>query len=148
MSDIFRIMEVSRPKGDDVREIRLGIELTIGQQRSTCPVSRVCRSYEDFVAEVKRFEENLSRVLKDARILFGESPHGQEPLITPEMSPQEIWNVLCSIEDEDLFVGTFNGLDRQVRGAVAEYVLTQCNVFSGMASVFSARYDNETTLLE
>jgi hypothetical protein len=63
------------------------------------------------------------------------------------MSPDEIWQVLSETADEDRFIDLFNQLEREKRKEVAEYVLTQCNVFTGRGAVFSARYDSETALL-
>ena len=64
------------------------------------------------------------------------------------MSPEEIWLILSELSQEDLFAESFNSLEEGTRKAVAEHVLTQCNVFSGMPSVFSSRYNSETGLLE
>jgi hypothetical protein len=65
-----------------------------------------------------------------------------------DMGPEEIWEILSNITDEDLFIGSFNRLEETKRNEVAEYVLTQCNIFSGKASVFSSRYNNEKGLME
>ena len=64
------------------------------------------------------------------------------------MAPEEIWSILSGVSDEDLFIKGFNNLDEGKRRDVAEYVLTQCNIFSGKASIFSSRYNNETGLMD
>ena len=65
-----------------------------------------------------------------------------------DMAPEEIWALLSEVDDEDLFVTTFNNLEESRRREIAEHVLTHCNIFTGQASVFSSRYDNESGFME
>ncbi|MEW6665267.1 MAG: nitroreductase [Thermodesulfobacteriota bacterium] len=61
----------------------------------------------------------------------------------PNGPAEKIWVVLSGME-EKAFVEAFNGLEEVKRREVAEYVLTRCNIFSGNARIFSARYDEES----
>ena len=56
--------------------------------------------------------------------------------------------VLSAVSEEAAFVQGFNDLEERTRKAVAEYVLTRCNIFAGKASLFSSRYDSASGLIE
>jgi hypothetical protein len=64
------------------------------------------------------------------------------------MSPQEIWQVLTEIKNEEALLKAFNSLSKDKRVEVADHVLTHCNVFSGAGSTFSMRYNREKGILE
>jgi hypothetical protein len=148
MTDIFKMIEVPKIEDGDREEIYLGIHMRIAGQEIPCPVSKACHSYDDFAVEVAAIQDKLQRLLKEAKAFFeGPSPR-ERPEFSPEMSAQEIWSILSEIEAEDIFVKKFNDLDDVGRREVAEYALTRCNVFSGKASVVSARYNQESGLIE
>ena len=65
----------------------------------------------------------------------------------PHEPADEIWAALSGMS-EKAFVEAFNRLKEVKRREVAEFVLTQCNVFSGNAMIFSARYDETSALME
>ncbi len=69
------------------------------------------------------------------------------PEITPEMAPEEIWDVLEAMESETEFVERFNGLDLDTRLRVADHVLSSRSVFSGKPAFFSKHYDAESAFL-
>ncbi len=148
MTDVFKVIEV-RDQGDEEKgSICLGIVIWVGGKKTSCPISKVCRTYEDFAAEVGAIQKQLQQTLERARYLVGK-PLSKGPIqFMPEMTPEEIWVILSNIKDEALFVESFNSLDSFKRKDVAEYVLTGCNIFSGNASIFSARYDNDTGIME
>ena len=113
-----------------------------------CPVSKTCTSYGALKIEVQAIKDELDMLLEKAKKSFEISTTENALALTPDMSPEEIWSVLSGLSKEDLFVQSFNSLDEGTRRAVAEHVLTQCNVFSGMPSVFSSRYNSETGIME
>ena len=65
-----------------------------------------------------------------------------------DMGSDQIWDILSKIKDPELLSVKFNSLSHQKRFEVADYVFTHGNVFSGAASVFSARYNSEKGMLE
>ena len=89
-------------------------------------------------------KEGLDSLLAKAKGLFRESPAEEGLDLRSDMEPEEIWSILSVVSDEDLFINSFNNLDEAKRREVAEHILTRCNIFSGKASVFSSRYNNET----
>ena len=115
--------------------------------RTSYPVSKLCHSHEELTREGSLIQDDLELIIDKAKVFFGGTSGDIGLQLGPDMSAEDIWSVLSKIEDEDLLVEYFNGLDDTARGAVAEHVLTRCNIFSGMAAVFSARYDNETGCL-
>ena len=148
MKDIFKIVTVSEKGDDDKVEIRLGIDLKIGDYEITCPISKTCSSYEALEIEVQAINNQIERILKKAKEIFSESSHQGGLDLQNDMTPAQIWSVLSEIDSEDHFIDSFNMLDETRRKEVAEYVLTKCNIFSGKASTFSSRYNNVSGLME
>lgn len=148
MEDIFEIVTVANKEKSGETGVRLAIRMKIGGHETPLPVLGACNSYEELEADVEAIRANLDRVMIRAKEVFQESPFPGGLQLSSDMRPEEIWSILSGTEDEDHFAEGFNGLDDSKRREVAEYVLTQCNIFSGKASVFSSRYSNESGLLE
>ncbi|MBW1704039.1 MAG: hypothetical protein JRJ86_02615 [Deltaproteobacteria bacterium] len=148
MPDIFKIIELHEKRENNKRGVCIGIDVRIANREVSCPVSGVCYSEGELAIEAKRIQEDLNRIAYTCKGLFGVDLPDKGLRITPEMAPEEIWSILSEIAEDDLFVETYNGLDPTRRTEVAEHVLSNCNIFSGKAAVFSARYDNKTGLME
>ena len=148
MKNIFEMMTITDKEKQDETKIRLGICLKIGDTETICPISGICDSYEAFEMEVVAVKNNLERVINMAKGIFSGSSLQETLELNEDMSPEKIWSILSSVDDEDLFVNSFNALDEEKRKEVAEYVLTHCNIFSGKASVFSARYKDDSGLMK
>ena len=148
MEEIFEIIRAPGKGERDEIEISLGIRVKLGGHETICPVTKSSNSYETLEREAKAIKDHLDKVMARAREMY-QGDTKQEGLdLKPDMSAEEIWAVLSRIEDMDLFVNNFNNLDEDKRKEVAEHVLTRCNIFSGKASIFSSRYDNESGFLE
>jgi hypothetical protein len=148
MESIFEMVTETGKGEDGETTVSVGIRLKVGGHETTCPISRACDSYEALEIEVQAIKNSLEGLLTNAKRVLGE-PEAEEGLdLRSDMAPEEIWSILSAVSDEDLFIKSFNYLDENKRREVAEYVLTQCNIFSGKASVFSSRYDNKTGLME
>ena len=132
----------------DREPIRLGVALKIGNTETICPITGLCESYEAFEMEVESVKNNLDNLINKAKKIFSGSSIQEILALKADMSPEKIWSILSSVDDEDLFVNSFNALEEEKRKELAEYVLTQCNIFSGKASVFSSRYSNESGLMD
>ena len=100
------------------------------------------------IKEVGFIHENLNKIVEDARNRFNEDGFVGKFIISADMKPGDIWSALEKIEDQDFFIEQFNILEEEIRKAVAEHVLTQCNVFSGKGATFSARYNEQTKCME
>ena len=147
MKDMFEIMTITDREKQDETKIRLGISLKIGNTETICPITDICDSYEAFEMAVETVKNNLENISNKAKEIFSGSSLQETLELKADMSPEKIWSILSSVDDEDLFVNSFNSLDEQKRKEVAEYVLTQCNIFSGKAAVFSSRYSNDSGLM-
>jgi hypothetical protein len=148
MKDIFEMITGSGSGVGEETFVSIGIPLKAGGHDVMCPVSKTCASYEALEIEVQAIKNELDALLQRAKESFEGSATEDALELRPDMSPEEIWAVLSELSQEDIFAESYNGLEEGKRRAVAEYVLTQCNVFSGMASVFSSRYNSETGFLE
>jgi hypothetical protein len=146
MRHIFEIIE---SKDNDVgTRLSLGIRLKIGEHESVFPISKSVASLAGFRSEIQAIQNEVDDILKKAKDIFEGNALDTAIELRSDMSPEEIWTILSSISDMNQTMKRFNALDENKRKGVAEYVLTQTNIFSGMGSMFSARYNNETGLLE
>ena len=148
MRDIFKIIVDENEEAPNKRQICIGIDLRLANEDIRCPVSRVCHTYTDLVAEMEGIQKSLDRLRDEAKTRFEGSASKERFDFSPETSPEEVWSVLSNIQEEPLFVKRFNSLEETKRKEVAEYVLTRCNIFSGRGAIFSAQYNSETGYME
>ncbi|MBN1831906.1 MAG: hypothetical protein JW896_07325 [Deltaproteobacteria bacterium] len=148
MKGIFELISGSGSGVGEETVVSIGIPLKAGGHDVMCPISKTCASYRTLEIEVQAIKDELDALLQKAKGNFEVSATEDALALTPDMSPEEIWSVLSKLSQEDLFVQSYNSLEEEKRRAVAEHVLTRCNVFSGMSAVFSSRYNSETGLLE
>jgi len=143
-------------KGVDEKNSKVGVSLNVevaDGEGSTLSGSVLlvekCSSYEDLQKEVSRIKEELDVLLEKSRRLF-EVEIGEEKSqsVNEDMSVKEIWDFLSMIKDPEVLLVKFNSMSRQKRFEVADYVLSNCNVFSGPASIFSMRYNSEEGVME
>jgi hypothetical protein len=148
MENVFELITNVKGGKGEPEECRLGMRIKLAGFEAVCPISRPCHSYKAFEIEVQNLAKGLEQIMSKAKDIF-ERPNAAEMFgIEPHMRAEEVWAILSSIGDNNVFVATFNRLDEEKRREVAEHVLTKCNVFSGKASVFSSRYNDSTVLLE
>ena len=143
-------------KGVDENRSKVGVSVNVdiaGGEGSTLSGSVLlvekCSSYEILEKEVSRIKEELDALLHKSKTLF-ETEGGEEkgPDVDEDMSAKEIWDLLSMIKDPEMLLAKFNSMSRQKRLDVADYVLSNCNVFSGPASIFSMRYNNKEGVME
>ena len=132
--------------------ISIGIEIADGEgSRMAGSVLLIpkCTSYEDLEKEVDQIKGELDALVQQSKKMFEAQGAGEEiPGLNEDMSPQEIWQILAEIKNEDVLLREFNSLSQEKRFEVADHVLTHCNVFSGAGSIFSMRYNREEGILE
>ena len=143
-------------KGVDEKNSKVGVSLNLevaDGEVSTLSGSVLlvekCSSYEILHKEVSQIKEELDVLLEKSRRLF-EVEIGEEKSqsVNEDMSVKEIWDFLSMIKDPEVLLVKFNSMSRQKRFEVADYVLSNCNVFSGPASIFSMRYNSEEGVIE
>ena len=148
MANIFEIIEVPYSGEGHKPSVRIGISIHIGGQEGVCPLTGPLENQQALAREVGSMKEALDALFTKAKGLLPEAVMAQQPLdIRTNMTEEQIWLVLTEVPDEASFIWQFNNLDEDTRRAVAEHVLTRCNIFSGRASFFSSRYDQEAGLM-
>ena len=148
MESIFEMVtETGKGEGGKTT-VSVGVRLKVGGHETTCPISKACDSYETLEIEVQTIKYGLDSLLAEAKRVIGESKADEALDLSSDMEPGEVWSILSAVSEEDVFIKSFNNLDEGKRREVAEYVLTQCNIFSGKASVFSSRYNNDTGVMD
>jgi len=148
MAAIFKLLKSRAESGGEVSECRIGLDIRLAGSEIDCPVSGPCRSVKEMERDVDALKRELDQLVGEAGIFFGKTGPAGGPEFPPHMTAEEIWAVLSGMSDDEGFAASFNGLEEDRRRAVAEHVLTRCNIFSGRASVFSARFDSETALIQ
>ncbi len=148
MESIFEMVTEAGKREDEKITVSVGVRLKVGGHETTCPISKACHSYETLEIEVQSIKNSLDSLLAEAKKVLGESKADKGLDLRSDMEPEEVWSILSAVSEEDLFIKSFNNLEEGKRREVAEYVLTQCNIFSGKASVFSSRYNNERGVMD
>jgi hypothetical protein len=144
MEDLFELMTEEGGGAASETKIRIGIRVKVSGLETPCPVTRPCASYDVLEKEVQGIKNGLDLLLTRAEKMF----RGSKDRLGLDLHgpAEEIWAALSGM-NEKTFIEAFNGLEEFKRRDVAEYVLTHCNVFSGNARIFSARYDEESGLM-
>jgi hypothetical protein len=148
MADIFRLLTSDPEDAGKAPECRIGLNVRLGGRDMDCPVSGRCSSTAELGREIEALKADLDRILQETETLFGRTAPGGGPEFSPGMTAEEIWSALSGMPDDEAFAASFNGMGEAGRREVAEYVLTRCNIFSGRAAFFSARFDAETALIQ
>ena len=147
MKNIFEVINHSENNSTKGKGVLLGLRLRIGENAVQCPITTESDSCAELESQVENLKEMLDKTLEIARAFLGGDGSDGTLLLEGDMSPEEIWKVLSGESEELLFVNSFNAVDEAKRREVADYVLSNCNTFSGKGAVFSARYDNESGLI-
>ncbi len=142
MEELFELITERGGGPRNETTIRIGIRMKVSGYETACPVTRPCNAYDALQREVEGIKNGLETLLARAERMF----RPKESAWDPQGSAEEVWTALSGMTEKP-FVEAFNDLEETKRREVAEYVLTHCNVFSGNAKVFSARYDEESALM-
>ena len=156
ISDMKDKLRLEIEKGTDDKSskvgVSVGIDMTDGEgSELSGSVSLIpkCSSYGILERAVTRIKEELDTLLqKSKKILEVEGGEEEDWEVSEDMGAGQIWDILSKIKDPELLAVRFNGLSHQKRLEVADYVFTHGNIFSGAASVFSARYNSEKGMLD
>lgn len=144
MKNLFELINSSETQGGGKKAVALGIKVQIGENASVCPVADECTSGPELELQVKNIKGMLDEILAAAKAVLEGSKNSGAISLRDDMSPQEIWKILSMESDESLFIEGFNGINDTKRRDVADYVLSNCNTFTGKGAVISARYDRES----
>ena len=152
---MMRKLTLETEKAPQDMGTKVGVSLAFevaGQQGSKVQGSvfliQKCDSYESLEGEISLLKAELDSLLKEAKERFGPGPGQEHVELNGKMGAAELWEILSAVTDTEVLVRQFNSLSRERRQEIADYVFTQCNVFTGVASVFSQRYNNAEAKLE
>jgi hypothetical protein len=148
MTAIFQLIEIKNERDSSGKSVSLGIQARVGEHVNTLPITGECRSVGALATEVKALQKELEDALEKGRTLFEGKPSRGGTEISDDMTPEQVWSALSAIAGDEAFAERFNIMPEERRREVAEYILTSCNIFTGKAAVFSARYDSDAALLE
>ena len=143
-----RFIIFHQEEGQGKKRYYVGIEIQVAGSTVQCPLSQGSDSEKALIQEVESLQEELEGLREGLQASISVAEKGVNLDFTPDTPAPQMWDRLCEIDDEETFVAGFNSLSREQRERVADYVLGHCNVFSGRAAVFSARYNSESGLLE
>ena len=144
MTKIFKIIPKLSSGKDSSPLYSIGIQLKIGSRENLVPITGEL-SLDDLEKEVKSIADELDELLKKTKKTSGS---GGAFTIDENSSPEDIWALLSAVSDNDAFRDSFNELEEEKRRELAAYILEHCNMFTGKGAYFSARYVQETGLIE
>ncbi|MFC1495495.1 hypothetical protein ACFL6W_09455 [Thermodesulfobacteriota bacterium] len=144
MAKIFKIIPGLNRKNDSATLYSIGVHIKIGSHDTVCPISDEL-SPDGLESELKSITEELNELLKQVK----KTGNDEGAFFIDENSPpDEIWTILSTVSDNDMFADCFNGLEEEKRREVAAYILENCNIFTGKGAYFSTHYVQETGLME
>lgn len=151
MEEVFYLDLVQQVEGESAPpRVRLVVRGYPSDSRGYVTLTPDCETMEGFEKAVVNLKKNMDSILERAKTTLHQyqAQVKGEAAVTDFHSPEEIWQVLeeCSSIGEMRVM--FNGLSLRKRQEVADFVLTQLNIFKGAASIFSQNYNEEEYLLE
>ena len=146
MPGIFEIIPETVKVKDAPQAFSLGIRMKIGRYESICSITDFLPC-DGLKSEISSLKNELNEAIKKLESLKNGNAGQGAFSIDSSKPPQEIWAVLSVVQDNSVFVEQFNSLNEQKRRELADYIFTNCNMFSGKGAFFSARYAQETALL-
>jgi hypothetical protein len=130
--------------------VRLVVRGYPSDSRGYVSLTPDCETMEGFEKAVGNLKKSMDSILERAKTTLQQcqAQVKGETAVTDFHSSEEIWQALeeCSAIEEMRIL--FNGLSLRKRQEVANFVLTQLNIFKGAASIFSQHYNEEEYLLE
>ncbi len=146
-------LEIERAAADTSAQVGVSLSVTVANSEGSNLSGSVllvprCSSYGMLEQEISDIKKALDALLEQSQRVFASEAAPERPKLDEAMGAKEIWDILSTIEDTESLKEAFNSLSRAKRLEVADHVFAHCNVFSGVASVFSMRYNNQEAKLE
>jgi len=109
-----------------------------------------CETMEEFEKALAHLRKSMDSILESAKTTFQrhKARVKGEKAATDFHTPEEIWQALEACSSIEEMRVRFNELSLRKRQEVADFVLTQLNIFKGTASIFSQHYNEVECLLE
>ncbi len=141
------VVEKKKGESEAVRA-RLVVRAYPSDSRGYVSLTPDCETMEEFEKALDRLKRNMESILDSAKTTFKQYQAKDEIGVTDFHTSAEIWQVLEECTSIEEMRVRFNELSLRKRQEVADYVLTQLNIFKGAASMFSQHYNEHEYLLE
>ena len=144
MAKIFKIIPGLNRKNDSPALYSIGVHIKIGSHDTVCPISDE-HTPDGLESEINSITDELNELLNQVK----KTGSDEGVFFMDDKSPpDEIWNILSAVSDNNMFADSFNELEEGKRREIAAYVLENCNIFTGRGAYFSSHYVQETGLIE
>jgi hypothetical protein len=127
---------------------RLVVRAYPSDSRGYVSLTPDCETMEEFEKALAHLKRNMESILGSAKTAFNKYQAKDETGVTDFHSTAEIWQVLEKCTSIEEMRVRFNKLSLRKRQEVADFILTQLNIFKGAASIFSQHYNEQEYLLE
>ena len=143
------LLETEEGEGAPPR-MRLVVRAYPSNEKGYASLTPECDTMEGFEQAVDELKKRMDSALERARETFQQSPDQAkgEKAVSDFHNAEEIWQALEESSSLEEMRELFNGLSLSKRQEVADFVLTQLNIFKGAASTFSQHYNELEFLLE
>jgi hypothetical protein len=127
---------------------RLVVRADPSDSRGYVSLTPDCETMEEFEKALAHLKRNMESILESAKTTFQQYQAKDETGVTGLQTSAEIWQTLEKCTSIEEMRVRFNELSLRKRQEVADFVLTQLNIFKGAASIFSQHYNEQEYLLE
>ena len=149
--EILHLDLVQQKEGESVPPLmRLVVRAYPSDEKGFVSLTPECNTIEGLEQAVAELKKRMDSTLERARETFQQYQvqAKEERAVSDFHSPEEIWQALEECSSIEEMRELFNGLSLRKRQEVADFVLTQLNIFKGAASMFSQHYNEVDYLLE
>ena len=142
---------IKEEEGESLQaSVRLAVRAYPSDTKGFVSLTPDCETLEVFEQAVAELRKTIDNLLERARETFRQyqvQVDGEKAITVPQ-SAEEIWENLKECSSIEDMRELFNTHTMHKRQEVADFVLTQLNIFKGAASTFSQHYNEEECLLE
>jgi len=149
--EVFHLDLVEKEEGELVPVcVRLVVRGYPSDSRGYVSLTPDCETLEGFEKALAHLKKSMDSILESAKTTFQQHQAKLEDqtAVNDFHSSEEIWQALEECSSVEEMRVRFNELSLRKRQEVADFVLTQLNIFKGAASIFSQHYNEQDYQLE
>jgi hypothetical protein len=147
--EVLHLDVVEKEEGESgAIHARLVVRAYPSDSRGYVSLTPDCETMEEFEEALAHLKRNMESIVESAKTTFQQYQARDETGVTDFHTSAEIWQVLEECTSIEEMRVRFNELSLRKRQEVADFVLTQLNIFKGAASIFSQHYNEQEYLLE
>ena len=147
--EVLHLDLVEQEKGElGTVRLRLVVRSYPSDSRGYVSLTPDCETMEEFEKALAHLKKSMDSILDSVRKTFKEHQARDETAVDDFYTAAEIWHALEECSSIEEMRVRFNELSLRKRQQVADFVLTQLNIFKGAASIFSQHYNEQEYLLE